>query len=222
MKKNKERKRKRGAAMVFAIVVFLFVSILAVAMTRLVTGSATSTMAEQKKVEAEYLAKAGIEIGLAAIRTKDPAKGNLEIWERILEKGTVASNNLPQGYSNLLSDPMGDVIEIKSPDTGNPVVGKVQVIVYSVTRKPGESDTLQFQYMTPASPAHTEVIDRKSIAEISGIRPGEKSSWILRIVAIGQTNDYEDIKGRTPSARQIMTAEVSLSNMEVVKIYSGF
>lgn len=218
---KKIKGHKRGVAMVFAIAVFLFVSILAVAMTRLVGGSANSTIAEQKKLEAEYLAKAGLEIGLAAIRTKDPTKGNLEIWERVLEKGTVAANNLPQGYSNLVN-PMGDVIEIKSPDTGNPVVGKVQVIVYSVTRKPGESDTLRFQYMTPTSPAHTEVIDRKSIAEISGIRPGEKSSWILRIVAIGQTSDYEDIKGRTPSARQIMTAEVSLSNTEVVKTYSGF
>lgn len=219
---KKRVRKRRGMAMIFAIAVFILISTLAVAMTRLVTGNASSTISDRRKTEAEYLAKAGLEIGLAAIQTKDPTNGNLAIWERLLDKSVYPAFNLPQGYSNLTADPKGDVIEIKSPDTGNPAVGKVQVIVYSVTRKPGESDTLDFEYMTGSGTSAVERIDRKAIAETLGITQSDRSTWILRVVAIAQTEDYDDVKKRSPSARQIMTAEVSVSNIQVVKTYDGF
>lgn len=220
----KRMKKRKGVAMIFAIGVFLFVSVLAIALTRLVGSNASHSALERKKTEAEYITRAGLEIGIAALQTQDNTKGNLTLCERILEKGADASYNLLQGYSNLgSSSAKGDVINIKAKD--GTTAGQVQVIVYSMTRKDGESDTLQFEYLSPdSSGTATKTINRKSEAEKTGVKKGNswKHTWVFRVVAIGQTNDYEQVKGRLPMARQVMTAEVNIQNPQIVKIYNGF
>lgn len=216
----KPQKNRRGIAMIYGIVIFVFISILAFAMTRLTDSNTLNAAAEYKKSQAEYIALAGLEIGQGAIHAKDPSKGNLTLLDRVSGSAVVA-HVLDKGYTNIRSGtPDGEQIEIKS-EAGE-VIGRVQILVYSLTGKedPGE---LVIHYRSADVTGETEKrIDRQKEAEKAGVNKKDMSTWIFRIVAIGETMDYDAVKDQYPMARQIMTADVSISNPLSVRTYSGY
>lgn len=206
-------------AAVFAMAVFVFITVLAIGILRMTDANSLNAAAELKRSQAEYIARSGLEIGMAALQTKHPTEG-VTLCEKVMESVSDPSLQLKEGYSNVGSgNPKGDVISIKSP--AGDKIGEVQIIVYSLTKKDAEPKSLSFEYLT-GSPAQTETIDREKQANAAGVDKNRDGSWLFHVVAIGQTTDYEKIKKKYPMARQIMTAEISVKNPEVVKIYNGF
>lgn len=218
---SRRRKKRRGVAMIYGLIVFLLISILAVAMTRLTDGNTVSAGGEYKKTQAEYIARAGLEIGQGALHVEDASRGKATLFDRILGKPVVVSHHLNQGYTNIdASHPSGEFFEIKS-EKGE-VVGRVQLLVYSLTGKEA-AENLTVQYRSPDATGETHrVIDRLKEAKALGVDKLKQDTWVFRIVAIGETMDYDEIKGRFPMARQIMTADVNINNPLSVRIYSGY
>ncbi|MDO4720198.1 MAG: hypothetical protein Q4A78_06010 [Peptostreptococcaceae bacterium] len=217
---QEKRRRKKGLAAIFAMAVFVFITILAMGILRISDSNTLGIQSEIRRSQAEYIARSGLEIGMSAVQVKHPTE-KVSIVEKVLEKPTDPSLYLKNGYDNLSSSgSRGDVIEIK--DSAGNKIGDVQIIIYSLTGKDGESDQISFDYLTPSSPAVTQQIDRKKLRDNLRVNKAQQATWVFHIVAIGQTSDYENVGSRYPMARQIMTAEMSMQNPSVVKIYSGY
>lgn len=219
----KYSKKRPGIAMIYALAVFIFVSLLSVALLRITTGNTSTSVSEFKRTHAEYAARAGIEIGLAALEAEDITMGKTTLCERVLGKVSDPSYSLDTGYTNITSsNPRGDVIDVLSESGA--VVGRVQIVIYSLTDREGDPGDLTFQYMTPdASGNSSKTIHRHAESEKLGINSTQDWSWVFRVVAIGETLDYEQSKHKYPMARQIMTAEVKMSSEpKEVKLYSGY
>lgn len=207
--------------MIYAIAVFFLISIMSISILRLTTDNSVSSDNEQLRDQAEYIARAGIEIGMAAIEVKDDTKGGATLSQRVLGKVSDPSYELAGGYTNLTNS-TGDIIDVK--DASGNVVGKVQVIVYSITGREGDPGEITFNYISPSpSGEASKTISRHREAQRLGVDKDQEFTWIFRIVAIGQTLDYDSVKEKYPMARQVMTADVSMASQpKVWNLYSGY
>lgn len=218
---NGRRHKRRGIAMIYGIIVLVVVSILAFAMARLSGDNSMNAGEEYKKSQAEYIARAGLEIAQGALHAEDATKGKATFFDRILKKTANPSYHLNDGYTNInASHSDGEFFEIKS-ETGK-VVGRVQLLVYSLTGKEPAGNIIVAYRSQDANGDTHRTINRQKEAKELGVKATDSGTWVFRVVAIGETMDYDDVKGRFPMARQIMTADVNVNNPLSVKVYSGY